>query len=337
MSVTRARSRAVSSPARILQQRRLAGAVRRDDADAVQRADRARHAVEHDVRAERLGRCHGRRGSERGSGGRHGGTCDRAGDERLGRRPITTSGAGYPACQHRRRDSRISRSRPTRQLAWSSTTTASRRHPGGRRPAAGRGVRAGPPRRRRARALRPVGLRLLRGGLAAGAARRLPGSAIELPQSKLRDVTVPRLPARRREPPAGAAARGAVRRFGAARGAEFIGGAARRRCAFAGCDLAGADFSNARCARPSTCAAPASTGCAASGRCAGATIGVEQLFGLAPGARRGPRPAGARRRRPGDRAGRAELGRANADPGRYNRRAPPRANVVPRWPVSQRS
>ena len=44
-----------------------------------------------------------------------------------------------------------------------------------------------------------------------------------------------------------------------------------------------APTSRTRGARRSICAARASTACAASARCAGATIGVDQLFGLAPG------------------------------------------------------
>ena len=52
-------------------------------------------------------------------------------------------------------------------------------------------------------------------------------SAIELPQAKLRDVIVRRLPARRREPPARPAADRALRGSLLA-GAEFIGGASSR-------------------------------------------------------------------------------------------------------------
>jgi len=47
-----------------LEERRLAGAVRRDDADPVERSDGARHVIEHDVRPERLGEVTGDERSE---------------------------------------------------------------------------------------------------------------------------------------------------------------------------------------------------------------------------------------------------------------------------------
>ena len=79
------------------QERALPGAVRRDDADAAAGADRQADAVEHDVRAERLGDVAGDdtgQGATGGSGrgGGHDGTCaSRAG------------GTGSGACRARRR------------------------------------------------------------------------------------------------------------------------------------------------------------------------------------------------------------------------------------------
>jgi hypothetical protein len=66
------------------------------------RSDRARHVIEHDVRPERLGEVTGDEGGERR---RHGGTCGRAADKRLGRRPDHDIGAqDSPVREHRRRE-----------------------------------------------------------------------------------------------------------------------------------------------------------------------------------------------------------------------------------------
>ena len=65
------------------------------------------------------------------------------------------------------------------------------------------------------------------------------------------------------------------------RAADF-GGAQLDDVQFPGCDLAGADFSNAQCSDVDLRGARLD-GLPASGRSRGATIGVDQLFGLAPG------------------------------------------------------
>ena len=83
-------------PARIAQQRRLAGAVGRDDADPAARADGDVHAVEHDVRTERLGDVAGDEASDRRAEGEDEDTAAPAGVRAGGKARacrVTTSGA----------------------------------------------------------------------------------------------------------------------------------------------------------------------------------------------------------------------------------------------------
>ena len=179
-----------------------------------------------------------RAGGERG----HGGTCgSRAGRE----------GSGRAGSLHRAgRIARVDDDDPARiSTGSSSTRTASAS-------AAGSSAPAMPATRSRGARLVDVelvrcdlvGLRLLRGGVRTGCASSTAGaSAIELGGATWRDGHRRRLPARRRELPARAAARRCASRRRCCARADF-GGARLEDVQFPGCDLAGADFSNARCA-----------------------------------------------------------------------------------------
>ena len=182
---------------------------------------------------------------------------------------------------------RIARAREHPDREWSdpdvatrssSTTTVSRRGPGGRRPSRGRVVRTGAARRRRARALRPRGLRLLRsrsgsgcGSSTAGASAielgRRPGASVTFADCRLDDANF-RL-AQLAQPcgSPGSVLRPRRLRRRPPRGRVFLDG----------CDLAGADFSNARCTNGRPARARGSTVCGASGRSAARRSRVDQL------------------------------------------------------------
>ncbi len=321
-----------------LEQRRLAGAVRRDDADAVQRPDRARHPVEDDARAERLREVTGDEGGERGRG--HGGTCGRAADERLGRRPDHDIGSRIARrASIRRREYPAGSARPVHRAR------ARRRRRGGR--ASGWSTPASPGEAfERARL---VDVELVRcdlsgcdfseSAVAAGPARRLPGVVDRAAAGAAARRRVRRLPARRREPPdrAAGATSASTRRCSPAPSSSAAGSRTLRSRAA----TSPAPTSRTPRARRSTCGAPGSTACAGSASLGGATIGVDQLVGLAPqlaqalGLRRADvdeRAPAARPAGPGAAAEPANPFGAATGVRRYNRRAPPRANVVPRRP-----
>ena len=206
-----------------LEQRRLAGAVRRDDADAVLRADRARHAVEHDARTERLGEVTGDEGGEEG----HGDTCGRAANKAhrpeagLGRHGseggrITTSATRIArACEHhpvefRRRRAAAgpdARRRRRRRSGSASSTPATRA--------------------RSFAQCRLVDVELVRCDLSGATSPRRCGTACTLvdcrgvvdraPAGDAARRDVRRLQARRREPPARPAAARSLRRLRARR------------------------------------------------------------------------------------------------------------------------
>ena len=104
--------------------------------------------------------------------------------------------------------------------------------------------------------------------------------------------------------------------------ADF-GGARLDTVAFPGSDLAAADFSNARCTDVDLRDARLE-GLKGIGSLRGATIGVDQLFGLRRRARRGASGSSVLRR--------ANAGATTRSLHLSDRR---RANVVPRWPASR--
>ena len=247
------------------------------DADPAARPDRDAHAVEHDVRPERLADVAGDEAGERiagvGAEGRRKGTRRHRGGS-SGR-----EGSGVPGRYINGEDSPMDERRPR----WISDDDgelvggAVRRRPR-RRPL----VRAGPARRRRARALRPRRLRLLRGRLPPGAPRRLPVRRDRARRVDLAHGDRRRLPARRRELPARTAHPGAVRRVARARAPTSAARASTTcRSRRATSPRRRRVEREVRERRPAPRAARGLRGCRR--RCEGATIGVDQLFGLAPG------------------------------------------------------
>ncbi len=240
------------------------------------RADRARHAVEHDAWPERLGDVTGDEGSKRR---RHGGTCGRAADERLGKGGRSRHRIeDTRACEHLRMDSLGPR---RRSRSSSSMPTAKRvgvRVADARQPGTDFG---------RARL---VDVELVRCDLsgcdfseshvAAGAARRLPvvgdrAAAGEAPRASVR-----RLQARRRQLPPGAAA--TVQLRGSLLGRRGVhGGDARRRRRSTAATSPGST-SRRRGVREVDLRGARLDGLRGAGSLSGATIGVDQLFGLAP-------------------------------------------------------
>ena len=228
-------------------------------------------------------RCRGRRGRRancerrRGRGGVERDTAAPARVERTGGlgvcRVATSPGRIAPWTPRTRARFRSARARRGRRAG---------RRSGRRRPARGRRVRRCAARRRRARALRPRGLRLLGGGVSPRPARRLPlhrrsssaarrGASVTVADCRFDDANfrMAQLDA------------GAIRRRPCAR-APTSAARASIDVQFPACDLAGADVSNAQCSDVDLRGARLD-GLRGVGSLRGATIGVDQLFGLAPG------------------------------------------------------
>ena len=120
-----------SKPARMPQQRALAGPVRRDDADAAAGPNRERHRVEHDARPERLRDFTGDKGGGRRlRHGRTSGAARRAARGTAGGEASLHQHAGYRAhpggTTERRISTRVPRSRALEIFRSSVTSVISR-------------------------------------------------------------------------------------------------------------------------------------------------------------------------------------------------------------------
>ena len=255
------------------QQRALAGAVRRDDADPAARADREVHAGRARRAARTTWRRRGRRGWQADGRGEWTGTRRHLHEESSGRE-------GLGACRVATSRRRIARWTRRRTASISTTTASSSAHGSSARGTrARRSSRAA--RRRGARALRPRRLRLLGGGVPSGSLRRLPVRRRRARPGDVPHGDVRRLPARRRQLPHRAAHDGAVRVVGT-RAYRFRRRVARRRV------VPRLRSDRCRLSRTRECTkvdlrGARLDGVRGVGSLRGATIGVDQLFGLAPG------------------------------------------------------
>ena len=107
----------------------------------------------------------------------------------------------------------------------------------------------GSARRRRARALRPCGLRLLGGGLPSDAIRRLPRCRHGSGPGDVPDRDVRRLPPRRRQPPDREPLGGRIRIVGISGACSIPVAHGSRMCRSAASDLTVRRLSNARCSK----------------------------------------------------------------------------------------